>query len=238
MQIISRKHKITSFTIKAIFLLFIVFLSYGLTGCENSSGGQTDTAKVTRVVDGDTIVVSIKGAQYKVRLIGINTPERGRPYYKEATEKTEELVLDKEVRLEKDVSETDKYGRLLRYVYVGDLFVNAELVKQGYAQQYTYPPDVKYADLFRKLAREARESKLGLWGPEAPAPAGKSETQPTVSDKAENKTFIGNIKSKIYHRQDCSSVKKIKRENTTFLNSTADAESSGYRPCKICLSGD
>lgn len=238
MYSISGEPKITSLTLKAIFIFFMVLLSHGLVGCEHSTGRQTDAAKVTRVVDGDTIVVSVKGAQYKVRLIGINTPERGRPYYKEATEKTEELVLGKEVRLEKDVSETDKYGRLLRYVYAGDLFVNAELVKQGYAQQYTYPPDVKYADLFRKLAREARENELGLWGPEEAAPADESEAQSTGSSKAENRKLIGNIKSKIYHQPDCSSVKKIKPENATFLNSTADAESAGYRPCKICLSRD
>jgi len=236
MQNILRNRKITSLALKIVFLASILLLSYGLAGCQDSTGGQTDAAKVTRVVDGDTIVVNIKGAQYKVRLIGINTPERGRPYYKEATEKTEELVLGKEVRLEKDVSETDKYGRLLRYVYVGDLFVNAELVKQGYAQQYTYPPDVKYADLFRKFAREARENGVGLWGSETAAPAGKPEAKSSQSYDIRDGTFIGNIRSKIYHRPDCPSIKKIKPENAVTLNSNTDAESDGYRPCKTCLS--
>jgi micrococcal nuclease len=75
------------------------------------------------------------------------------------------------VRLEKDISETDKYGRLLRYVYVGDLFVNAELVKLGYAQVATYPPDVKYQEYFLTLQREAEEAGRGLWATTTPAPS-------------------------------------------------------------------
>jgi len=94
---------------------------------------------VTRVIDGDTIEVSIAGESYKVRYIGIDTPELDdkRPKFcalaQEATRYNRELVKGKTVRLEKDISETDQYGRLLRYVYVGDIFVNAELVRQGLA---------------------------------------------------------------------------------------------------------
>ena len=86
------------------------------------------------------------------------------PYGKEASDKNKELVLNKAVILEKDVCETDKYGRLLRYVYVGDVFINAELVMLGYAQVTTYPPDVKYQSLFLQLQREAEEAGRGLWG--------------------------------------------------------------------------
>jgi len=124
-----------------------------------------------RVIDGDTIEVEIAGKRYTVRYIGIDTPETKHPEKPvewmglEAAAKNEELVGGKVVELEKDVSETDKYGRLLRYVWVGDLMVNAELVRLGLAQVSTYPPDVKYADLFLDLQREAREAGLGLWGP-------------------------------------------------------------------------
>lgn len=127
-------------------------------------------AQVIRVIDGDTIEVNIDGQIYKLRYIGIDTPEtvhptRGEePCGKEASDKNRELVEGKVVRLEKDISETDKYGRLLRYVYVGDIFINAELVKLGYAQVATYPPDVKYQDLFLQLQREAREAGRGCWG--------------------------------------------------------------------------
>jgi len=128
---------------------------------------QGEWATVVRVVDGDT--VELEGG-HRVRYIGIDTPETKHPEEPvewmgpEAAAKNEELVGGKIVKLEKDVSETDKYGRLLRYVWVGDVMVNAELVRLGYAQVSTYPPDVKYADYFLKLQREAREAGRGLWG--------------------------------------------------------------------------
>jgi len=122
------------------------------------------------VIDGDTIEINIDGQQYKVRYIGIDTPETVVPSQpvewmgREATTANEALVGGKTVYLEKDVSETDKYGRLLRYVFVGELFVNAELVRQGYAQVSTYPPDVKYQSLFLQMQQEARAAGRGLWG--------------------------------------------------------------------------
>ena len=128
------------------------------------------TAQVVRVVDGDTIEVALNGKLYRVRYIGIDTPETvhpaigEEPYGKEASNKNKELVEGKVVALEKDVSEIDQYGRLLRYVYVADLFVNAELVRLGYAQVSTDPPDVKYQDYFLQLQKEAREAQRGLWG--------------------------------------------------------------------------
>jgi len=128
-------------------------------------------AQVVRVIDGDTIEVLIDGQAYKVRYIGIDTPETKHPdkgveyMGPEAAAKNEELVGGKIVYLEKDVSETDKYGRLLRYVWVGDMMVNAELVRLGYAQVSTYPPDVKYQSLFLKLQQEAIEAERGLWRP-------------------------------------------------------------------------
>lgn len=144
-------------------------------------------AKVTRVIDGDTIEVDIAGKKYTVRYIGVNTPETVDPrrpvqyYGKEASAKNKELVEGKAVRLEKDVSETDKYGRLLRYVYVGDTMINAELVRQGYAQSSSYPPDVKHQELFVKLQREAREAGRGLWAnaPD-PTPVQASAPLPTA----------------------------------------------------------
>jgi micrococcal nuclease len=141
------------------------------------ASSTTIQAKAIRVIDGDTIEVDINGAIHKVRYIGIDTPETVHPSKpveylgKEASNKNRELVEGKVVRLEKDVSETDKYGRLLRYVWVDDLFVNAELVRLGYAQVATYPPDVKYQDFFIVLQREAREAGRGLWAASTtPAP--------------------------------------------------------------------
>ena len=133
----------------------------------NQPAVASDTYLVVRVIDGDTI--EIEGGK-KVRYIGIDTPETVDPrkpvqcFGVEASNKNKELVSGKRVRLEKDVSETDQYGRLLRYVYVGDTFVNLELVKQGYAYASSYPPDVKYQSQFTDAQRVAKEQNKGLWG--------------------------------------------------------------------------
>ena len=126
-------------------------------------------ATVTRVVDGDTIHVSIKDEEFTLRYIGIDTPETVDPrrpvgcFGREASERNRQLVEGQTVGLEKDISETDDFGRLLRYVWLGAQMVNATLVEEGYALASTYPPDVKYADNFAHLQSEAREAGRGLW---------------------------------------------------------------------------
>ncbi|HEY83418.1 MAG TPA: hypothetical protein G4O01_09085 [Dehalococcoidia bacterium] len=142
-----------------IWLSAIIILLLALIGC----GAPPQTAKVIRVIDGDTIVIE---GNYRVRYIGIDTPEiRPVPeaYGLEAWQANRELVEGKEVRLERDVSETDKYGRLLRYVYVDDILVNAELVRRGLAEARAYPPDTKYQDYLEKLEKEARAAGRGMW---------------------------------------------------------------------------
>lgn len=126
----------------------------------------SQTAMVIAVIDGDTI--EIEGGQ-RIRYIGINTPETVDPrkpvecFGREASNKNKELVAGKSVRLEKDISETDKYGRLLRYVFVGDVFVNDYLVRQGYAYASSYPPDVKHQNQFNQAGKEAKTNSWGLW---------------------------------------------------------------------------
>lgn len=124
---------------------------------------------VVRVVDGDTIRVKIGARVEKVRYIGVNTPElhhpkRGEePGGREALELNRQLTLGKRARLELDVRQRDRYRRLLAYVWVGDVMVNADLVRRGYAQVMTVPPNVRYQDLFLKLQRDARQAGRGLW---------------------------------------------------------------------------
>jgi hypothetical protein len=104
------------------------------------------------------------GQSFRVRYIGVDTPERDALFYNEATAANRQLVEGQTVTLVKDVSETDRFGRLLRYVYLEDgTFVNAELVQQGYAVMVTFPPDVAYQKTFQALEREAREARRGLW---------------------------------------------------------------------------
>ena len=135
---------------------------------------------VIRTVDGDTVWVRLAGGVEKVRYIGIDTPETNHPTRGEepggraATEINRGLVGDRAVRLEPDVQLRDRHGRLLAYVWVrrrdgAELMVNAELVRLGYAAVMTIPPNVRHAELFRKLATEARENHRGLWaGPPGP----------------------------------------------------------------------
>ena len=141
--------------------------------------GPTVRAKVVRIVDGDTIVVRIGGRDERLRYIGMDTPETVKPgspvewMGPEASRANAALVEGRTVELEKDVSETDQYGRLLRYVWIVDrdrwTLVNLELVRHGFAQVETDPPDVRYADRFLAAERAARDAGVGLWGP---APSG------------------------------------------------------------------
>ena len=143
---------------KALLLAIILFL---ITLC--ACNPAPDTATVTRVIDGDTIIID---TGHRVRYIGIDTPEVypvEEAYGQEAWQANRKLVEGKRVRLEQDVSETDKYGRLLRYVYVDDILVNAELVKLGLAKAIAYPPDIKHQDLLEQLESEAKQARRGMW---------------------------------------------------------------------------
>ena len=141
------------------WLLAVSLLLMLLCGCSS----PPDTAKVTRVIDGDTIVIE---GNYRVRYIGIDTPEvypELEAFGLEAWQANRALVEGKVVHLERDVSEVDKYGRLLRYVYVDDIFVNAELVRAGLADAKAYPPDTKHQDYLEQLEQEARLAGRGMW---------------------------------------------------------------------------
>jgi micrococcal nuclease len=142
--------------------------------------GATQLATVASITDGDTIRVLIDGVNYPVRYIGIDTPEihDGVEWMgQEASDANAGLVAGREVVLEKDVSETDQYGRMLRYVWLQDgsawLLVNLELLRLGVAQVTTYPPDVKYVDRIYLPAQQAAVAAgIGLWGaPPTPTPA-------------------------------------------------------------------
>jgi micrococcal nuclease len=167
--------------------IFILILSFVSLSCNSKSGKRNETITdnslvdtnkfytVKKVVDGDTFWVddfddeNSKGL--KIRLIGIDAPESRKTfkkeigfYGKEAKEYLTNLLSGQKVILEYDLNRTDQYGRTLAYVYLEDgTFVNAELVKNGYAMTMTIPPNVKFADEFVKLQQEARKFNRGLW---------------------------------------------------------------------------
>lgn len=191
------------------------------------------TFRVERVVDGDTIEIA---GGVKVRYIGIDTPESTTTtecFGEEAANQNKLLVEGREVSLEKDVSETDKYGRLLRYVYVEGMMVNQELVETGYANSSSYPPDIKYQELFRNSERLAREQGRGLWGS-----CGLSKIAP--NNENNGCSIKGNISKstteKIYH------VFGGKFYNQTVIGdvvgekyfcSEAEAQAAGWRKSKL-----
>jgi micrococcal nuclease len=152
----------------------LLLIAVALAACGGGGGasGDPSDATVTRVVDGDTIHVSIGGHDETVRFIGIDTPETVDPrqpvgcFGKEASDHTKELLpKGTAVRLVRDVEARDRYGRLLAYVYrVKDgLFVNLELAADGYADLLTFPPNVAHVDDFTAAVREARDANRGLW---------------------------------------------------------------------------
>jgi micrococcal nuclease len=150
--------------LRSAALLLLVVALVAATATAGDLEGQ-----VVRIVDGDTIHVKIGDRVEKVRYIGVNTPEVHHPTKgeepggREAATMNGELVKGRTVRIELDVQSRDRYGRLLAYVWVGDMMVNAELVRRGYAQVMTVPPNVRYQSMFLRLQREARAAGRGLW---------------------------------------------------------------------------
>jgi micrococcal nuclease len=152
--------------------------------------GQTTEATVVRVTDGDTIVVAYGGQEYKVRYIGMDSPETVDPSSPvqwmgpQATAANVALVEGKTVYLEKDTSEVDQYDRLLRYVWLTDgtawTLVNLELVRQGVASAKSYPPDTRYDALYVVAEGEAHRSAIGLWGPTPAPPTAAPTPAPTI----------------------------------------------------------
>ncbi|MFC1717443.1 thermonuclease family protein [Candidatus Poribacteria bacterium] len=144
----------------AIFAGFLVVFLL-ITGCGEDKNTKSQTEfTVERIIDGDTVVLTDGRI---VRYIGINTPELNEPYYEEAKEANRLLVEGKKVRLELDEQEKDRYGRTLAYIYVSDVSVNVELVRDGYARAYPYPPNTKYESAFANAEEEARQKSVGIW---------------------------------------------------------------------------
>ena len=199
---------------KIALILLLIFIS----GCTTGSfilKEKEGPFKVTNVVDGDTLDLN---NSKRVRLSGINTPETGECYYQEATEKLEELVLNKEVFLEKDISDTGKYGRLLRYIYINDLLVNSLLVEGGYAKVYDkYKDDTKRYEELKQAESIAKSKNLGVW---------------SCIDPKKDCLYVASKNSNIYHKPDCKWAKRIKPENLICFKSIEEVKD--LNPCKTC----
>ena len=237
----------------------------GENDADSKSKAAVATYTVSRVVDGDTIDVLIDGSAQRVRLIGVNTPETVDPnspqecFGREASDFMKSLLAGKSVSLEADSSQTDrdKYGRLLRYVYLGSENVNLKLISEGYAYEYTYNVPYKYQAQFKNAQREAEAANRGLWSPntcngQKTAVGGQSDgtanngdstggvqpvqTRPAQTQECTIKGNISNKGEKIYHvpgqrYYDATKIDASKGER--MFCTEAEAVAAGWRKSKV-----
>jgi micrococcal nuclease len=191
--------------VMAVFLLFLIFYPsfFGL--------------RVKKVLDGDTIVLN-NGET--VRYIGMDAPEEGEPFSLESTEENRRLLQGKRISLQYDIERKDRYGRVLAYVWMDTLLVNAELVKQGLASVYLFAPNLKYHELFTSLQKQARKESLGIW---------------SIRLSPED-YYVASRRSRrqVFHRPDCEWAEKVKAENLIRFETKDEALDSGYSPCRTC----
>ena len=188
--------------------------------------------KVVRVIDGDTVKIDYNGKATNVRLIGVDTPETVHPnkpveaYGKEASNFTKNLLLGESVYLRFDVERTDTFGRLLAYLYRAPdgLFVNLEIVRQGYGHAYTQFP-FKHMELFRYYGNRARTAGKGLYG--APQARVDSQSEASLAVESEGEVYVTRTGKK-YHREGCISLRRSK-----MPISLAEAKER-YSPCGRC----
>jgi micrococcal nuclease len=209
---------------------------------------------VVKIVDGDTIDVSLNGKTERIRLIGINTPETVDPrkpvecFGREASDKAKVLLSGKKVYLEADLisGERDKYDRLLRYVFLEDgTSFNLLMIKEGYAYEYTYDVPYKYQAEFKAAQKEAETNKAGLWGDSVcqntTSTSGVTTTSATTQTNGIStctiKGNIGSTKEKIYHMIGCGSYAKTtidESKGEKWFCTEKEAVDAGWRKALNC----
>jgi micrococcal nuclease len=223
-----------------------------VTGLLVTSAFGGDHATVLRVVDGDTLELSLAGKTEKVRLIGVDTPEVHaseklhrdaartqqdvatiRALGRQASDFTKHLVhVGERVRLEFDQQPRDKYQRLLAFVWLPDgRMLNETIICEGYSPAFTrYPFRQDYMDRFRACERSARQGNKGLWREERVA----TTVAPSARSSQTRGEIHGNRRSKIYHLPSCPNYSRLKPENVVPFASEAEAVQDGYRRAKNC----
>jgi endonuclease YncB( thermonuclease family) len=214
----------------ATIILFLVAAAYSET---------VITGKVVGVSDGDTITVLQDRAQYKIRLYGIDCPEFHQDFGTRAKQFTSDLVFRKVVRVvQKDM---DRYGRVVGLVYAGDLCLNEEIVRSGFAWVYLRYCKEPVCQKWKDIENRARENRVGLWSHPDPIPPwnyrrGVREMTPkdTSSSQSGEKVYHGNTSSMVFHQPSCKYY-NCKNCNAVF-KTREEATKAGYRPCGLCKS--
>ena len=194
------------------------------------------TGKVIGIADGDTITVLQNKTQYKIRLYGIDTPEKAQDFGNRAKQFTYSLVYGKNVKvIQEDV---DRYGRIVGMIFIGDICVNEEIIKNGFAWVYQKYCDKPLCQEWLKLEADARSNSLGLWNHSNPIPPwefrrGKKTSSESAFKKTDiNLIYHGNIKSKVFHKPSCTAYDC--KNCTAVFKKRDDAIQAEYRPCWIC----
>lgn len=229
------------FHIASLLAAFVIIVIL-LVGC--STLNSKNTAIVTNVVDGDTIDVSFHNQKERVRLLLVDTPETKhpskpvQPFGPEASQFAKETLEGKEVELEFDVSERDKYGRLLAYVWIDGKMFNEMLLEKGLARvAYVFAPNTKYVDRFYEIQKKAQKEGIGIWSIENYVQEdGFQSINADSLNKEENNEnedclIKGNINSKgekIYHTPDSPSYEQTKPE--MWFCTEEEAQAAGFRP--------
>lgn len=233
-----------------LILLTISALIFGYAGGFNTPKEQVcplpeNQYNVASVTDGDTIRVKDIKID-RVRLLGLNSPEKGECYFKESKEVMESLLTNQKVRLDKDVTLKDQYNRDLRYVFLikedqDNIFINDYLIRNGYAFYKSVPPDTRYRDLFSSAQEEAKKQRKGLWGlcevyNEVNA---LRESDPGPQDP--NCLIKGNISEKgfgkTYLVKGCDNYNRVKidpRKGETYFCTEKEAQAAGFRKATNC----
>jgi micrococcal nuclease len=222
----------------SVVISVLVLLAALLVAPGNSAAVQRDAdaeqVTVSEVWDGDTLVVDRNGREVTIRLIGVDTPETGRPgtpvqfYGPEASDFARRALLGKQVRLEFEApgrpgGGTDKYGRVLAYVITGaGMNFNGELVRQGYGRVYTRYP-FRYQRAFEEAQDEARRAGLGIWD---------KKKRAAWSDPSRRGTIIGNLRTGIYHLPGEKFYDQVREKNRIYFRSEEEARKAGYRKAK------
>lgn len=224
----------------------ILVLGLWLFGLTGSAMAEALEGQCVAVYDGDTITLMVGEKKEKIRLLGIDAPEmKQAPWGIRSRDFARGLVLNKSVRVETDVQPRDRYGRLLGYVYVGDTFINRELVRQGHAVLLTYPPNVRHVEVFTAAQKEARENGRGIWDAKQPLDvsprdfrrgnksanftrgAGLKLSSSASPLPAASQPVRFNKRSKRYHSETCGHPCA-----TCETIPLKEAEERGGRPCK------
>jgi len=220
---------------------------YGYTVIRDNDADifESSIHEVTHVVDGDTIDVE---NDIRIRLLGIDAPARGECGYSESRAYLEELLKEKQIYIEKDITGADRYDRLLRYIYVpsddireDDVLVQDALLRAGWARTLAIAPDTRYRDLFASAQEEAKRAELGIWGLCDPTEEVLAERQADSDPTDPSCTIKGNISEKSYGRNyfevGCPNYNRIKidvSKGEGYFCTAEEAVEAGFTRSASC----